>query len=230
MPSDTELKTAHEHGAAALMITPKPLAFYSALVVLLIGAMACAWLGGVPGIGGSQTTATAARPTDVNDNPTAGVIARSTRQALATLNALATQALLAAQTAAAGATQTSVAGATQTVVAGPTQTAAAAASQTAAVATAISQGPSDIPIVPGEIQIDSVDAHTLIYSTKTDWATVVSFYKSAMPKNGWTADASGSVKMTDMANLNFKKDNRTASVLITKDEKDGTTQLLITVD
>jgi len=212
------------------MTTRKPLPFFLASVVLIAGAMACAWLGSGPGIGGIQTTPTLAPPTDPNDNPTAGAIARSTRETQATLNALATQAPLATQTAVAGATQTAVAGATQTAAAGPTQTAAAAASQTAAVATAVSAGPSDVPIIQGENVIEIVDAHAVIYSTKVDWVAVVAFYKDAMPKNGWTADASESVERTNGANLFFKKDNRTAIMVINNDLLHGRTQVSITVD
>jgi hypothetical protein len=90
-------------------------------------------------------------------------------------------------------------------------------------------GPSDIPLVSGENNVLLANAQLVTYQTKTDMAAVATFYKDAMPKNGWTEDATTSVQTATTTVLSFKKDTRTAVVTISKDPTSGQTLVAIVI-
>ncbi len=197
-------------------MTRKQLPYFVAFLVLMFGAMACACLGSGTGIGGFQATANAAFTQAAAGAATAGALAgtagASGNSAVATANAAATQA---------NATAGANGGATQ-----PEATAAATAGGTGGTA---SGGPSDIPLVSGQNNVLFATDQLVTYQTKTDIAAVATFYKDAMPKNGWTADTTSSVETATAAVLTYKKDTRTASVTIGKDPSSGQTLVAIAV-
>lgn len=75
--------------------------------------------------------------------------------------------------------------------------------------------PQDIPVVDGEIFELFSTEFSLTYSTNLERASVISFYKTAMPANGWEIILMGSIEGEQGAFLRFEKDDRRASVGIT---------------
>jgi len=69
---------------------------------------------------------------------------------------------------------------------------------------------------------------TITYSSPSALADVVSFYKSEMPKAGWQASGTPT-EMEGLTMLEFTKEERTASVMITWDESSQKTSVIITV-
>jgi len=86
--------------------------------------------------------------------------------------------------------------------------------------------PDDVP-VPDDAQ-DVANAFGMItFSTASTPAEVSEFYQAQMPQNGWTE---ASVEdMGSMFMLDFTKDGRTASLMISADEDTGMTSVLITI-
>ena len=198
-------------------MTRKQLPFFLAFLVLMFGAMACACLGSGAGISGFTATANAAYTQAAGAAATAGALGNT---GLATANAAATQAIATANAAGGGNTS-----------AGPTDTPAAAQPTSAGSGgngTTASGGPSDIPVIQGGTVLVAT-AQLLSYQTKSDLASVVAFYKDAMPKNGWTADATASVETPTATVLTFKKGSQTASVTIGSDPSSGQTLVAIAV-
>jgi hypothetical protein len=79
------------------------------------------------------------------------------------------------------------------------------------------QVPEDIPVVDQTtIQNQTSVNGVLTYTTSLDFKTVLDFYTKEMPNNGWEYDQSTSVQSGNNALLNYKKDDRTASIVITE--------------
>src|SRR5713101_4740669 len=154
----------------------KQLPYFVAFLVLMFGAMACACLGSGTGIGGFQATA----------------------------NAAFTQAAAGAATAGAVSGQGNSANATASAVSGGNGGGEASATPGGAGSTA-NGGPSDIPVVSGQINVLLANDQLVTYQPKTDVAAVEAFYKDAMPKNEWTQDTSASVTTATATVLSFKK-------------------------
>jgi hypothetical protein len=77
-------------------------------------------------------------------------------------------------------------------------------------------GPAtDIPIM-ADAQDKSSFGEMLSYSSPSDFATVVDFYKTEMPNNGWQSSGEP-MEVEGLASLEFTKDSRTAQVVITYD-------------
>ena len=197
-------------------MTRKQLPFFLAFLVLMFGAMACACLGSGTGVGGFTATANAAL-TQAVGAATAGAQGSSLS---ATANAAATQAIATANAVGGGSTG---AGATNTPASAQPTSAGSGGNGTTA-----SGGPSDIPMIQGGTVLVAT-AQLVSYQTKDDLATVVAFYKDAMPKNGWTADASASVETPTATVLSFKKGGKTASVTIGNDPSSGQTLVAVAV-
>jgi hypothetical protein len=87
-------------------------------------------------------------------------------------------------------------------------------------------GPAtDIPIM-ADAQDKSSFGELLTYSSPSDFATVVDFYKAEMPNDGW--QPSGEPMETEgLASLEFTKDSRTAQVVITYDSDTQLTSVTV---
>ena len=88
--------------------------------------------------------------------------------------------------------------------------------------------PEDIPIPENaeEFQVIAMMGMITFVSPATP-AEVADFFKAEMPKNGWTE--SSAQEFDDLFMLDYSKDGKTASVMITKDEDTGKTSVLITI-
>jgi len=205
-------------------MSKKSLPFFVPLAVLLFASLACNAITGGAGPGsGVQATANAAFTQAASGAATAGAVGSS---AGATANAAATQ-LVATANAASGGNTTSSA---------PTATKEAAGEATAAATEpssggggAISGGPKDIPVVSGDNTVLLASDKVVSYESKSDFATVVQFYKDEMPKNGWTLNTATSVETANATVLAYSKDTRQAQVSITTDPSSKATVVLITL-
>lgn len=105
-----------------------------------------------------------------------------------------------------------------------------------ALATKVSQGgtpspiPTDIPL-PQQDRLEQLNgtSNMVVYFTSIKYKNIVTFYKTEMVNNEWEAVADGTVETSKTTVLNFKKDNRTASVLITLNSGDNMTGVVITI-
>jgi len=86
---------------------------------------------------------------------------------------------------------------------------------------------ADIPVMADATE-QSTYGDTITYSSPSAFADVVSFYKSEMPNAGWQASGTPT-EMEGLAMLEFTKEERTASVMITWDESSQKTRVIITV-
>jgi hypothetical protein len=82
---------------------------------------------------------------------------------------------------------------------------------------------TDIPI-PDNATDKMVFDKMITFTSPDDVSAVADFYNQGLPKLGWTAGADNSAS-SDMASLDFTKDNRTLNVTIAKGDK-GTTVIL----
>jgi hypothetical protein len=90
------------------------------------------------------------------------------------------------------------------------------------------QSAADIPILP-DAKNNSAFGDITTYTSATDFDTAVSFYKTQMAANGWTADESAGMSAPNFATLSFKKDTRTASVTVTFDTDKKETSVVISI-
>jgi len=86
---------------------------------------------------------------------------------------------------------------------------------------------ADIPVMADATE-QSTYGDTMTYSSPSAFADVVSFYKSEMPNAGWQASGTPT-EMEGLEVLEFTKEERTASVMITWDESSQKTSVIITV-
>ena len=198
-------------------MSKKTLTVFIPLVTLLIASLACNRLTG--GAASSfQATADAAYTQAASSAATAGVQGNS---AVATANAAATELVATANAATGGAS-----GSATATPASDQPTAAATASGSGGGGTIANGGPADIPVIAnGTVQVAS--ANLLSYVTDADITTVVKFYKDAMPKNGWTLNATTSIETATAATLGFTKAAHNAQVTI--GTANGKTEVAITV-
>jgi len=200
-------------------MTRKQLPFFIGFFVLLFGATACACLGSGVGLGGAQATVNAAL---TQGSSLSGTAASAGNSAAATANAQATSAIATANAAGGGSTGA----ATATTASGGSSAGATATTGTTGGGST-GGAPSDIPVIEGTNTNLVITPQSVSYETKTDLATVVSFYKTDMPKNGWTADATTTIESANATILGFKKDSRTAVVTLGKDPSTGDTVVAI---
>src|SRR5579859_2024355 len=186
-------------------MSKKALPFFVPMAVLLFASLACNAIsgGGIPS--GAQATVNAAYTQAASGAATAGAQGNS---AAATANAAATQLVATANAATGG----GGGAATATTAAGqPT----AASSGGGGGGGTVNGGPQDIPVIDASAKVQVATENVLNYSTTADIATVVKFYKDAMPKSGWTLDASLSVETANASTVAFTKDTRKAVIAIT---------------
>jgi hypothetical protein len=78
--------------------------------------------------------------------------------------------------------------------------------------------PDDIPVVDESTVSNFITTDTtIVYSTSLDFQSVVDFYKSQMPANGWAEDNSMTFEIQGTSTLGYTKDNNSAMVVIYKD-------------
>jgi len=88
--------------------------------------------------------------------------------------------------------------------------------------------PEDIPVPENAEDLQALGMMGMLtYQSASTPEELVDFYKAEMPKNGWTEV---SVDVTaGMANLEYNKEDRTATIMITPDSDTGKTAVMITV-
>lgn len=89
--------------------------------------------------------------------------------------------------------------------------------------------PEDIPLM-SDAQVEMAMEGFIIYSTASSVEDVVAFYQDQMPANGWTENTDSAYSMEGMAGLEFTKEGRTASLMITYDEESKKTNVMITTE
>ncbi|PWH16190.1 MAG: hypothetical protein DDG59_09945 [Anaerolineae bacterium] len=87
--------------------------------------------------------------------------------------------------------------------------------------------PDDIPIVQGDIQNLLTSNNTLTYQVSMPLADVVAFYKTEMPKKGWSFQPATSSELENASVLNFIKENRSASITISLNPINQKTMVVI---
>ena len=184
-------------------MSKKTLPFFVPLAVLLLASLACNAISGGGTTSGFQATANAAFTQAAAGAATAGAVGSSSE---ATANAAATQLVATANAATGGA-------------GGGQATATTAAGQPTAASSgggggAVSGGPADIPVVDAQNTVQVANDKVLNYYTSADLATVVKFYKDAMPKSGWTLNTAISVETATASVLTYTKDSRSAVITI----------------
>jgi hypothetical protein len=90
--------------------------------------------------------------------------------------------------------------------------------------------PSDIPLLPQDrLEQYNGTPGMVVFFTNMKYSKVVSFYKTEMVKNSWVPVEKGTVEASSSTVLNFSKDKRTSSVLITYNPGDSMTGVVITI-
>ena len=84
---------------------------------------------------------------------------------------------------------------------------------------------TDLPIM-ADAKDKVIMGEMVSYSSASAFADVVAFYKAEMPNNGWQPSGEPT-EMEGVAQLEFKKDNRTAQVMITYDTDTQLTSVVI---
>jgi len=77
----------------------------------------------------------------------------------------------------------------------------------------IGNGPEDIPVIPDPYGFYGSE-NRVVYMTTQGVEDAVSFYRQEMPVNGWI-ETEPSMVIPKMAYLNFEKDERKATVMMT---------------
>jgi hypothetical protein len=86
--------------------------------------------------------------------------------------------------------------------------------------------PEDIPTPADATEVSNMMGMISFKSASTP-AQVADYYRTEMPNNGWTQGSDND--MGDTIMLEYTKDNRTASVMITTDDSTNTTSVIISV-
>jgi hypothetical protein len=89
------------------------------------------------------------------------------------------------------------------------------------------EGPAtDIPIM-ADAQDKTAFGEMVSYSSASAFADIVAFYKAEMPNSGWQPSGEP-MEMEGFASLEFTKEGRTAQVMISYDEEEMRTDVIIT--
>ena len=90
--------------------------------------------------------------------------------------------------------------------------------------------PADIPVVDKSTIQNFYGSDTIVsYTTSQDFQTVVEFYKTEMPANGWETDPSMTFEVKNTATLTWNQVGRQAIVIITVNPVDNSTVVAITI-
>jgi len=91
------------------------------------------------------------------------------------------------------------------------------------------EAPADIPIVTEEKTMYFASEELVSYFTSLDFQSVLSFYKSEMPNNGWTKVDQGWVENSNSAVIYFDKSDRAVSITLSINPMDNSTIVMITI-
>jgi hypothetical protein len=137
------------------------------------------------------------------------------------------------ETAQAYATQVGESGFLETAQAYATEEGPAIAETAKAIATRLPSNsgeiPEDIPVLPGENEQLFGSNELVSYTTGMDINSVVEFYKTEMPNKGWEKGDQDSLETSNIAYLYFKKQDRSASVVISVNPLNNKTLVVITI-
>jgi hypothetical protein len=90
--------------------------------------------------------------------------------------------------------------------------------------------PEDIPVLPEDQMTDYFANRGMVsFSSSMGRQAVIDYYKGVMPVNGWTINAAGTVEAGDTAVLSYKKDVRTATIVISTAPTSTQTNVVITI-
>jgi hypothetical protein len=89
--------------------------------------------------------------------------------------------------------------------------------------------PQDIPVMDGQREMFFQSPEFVSYVISVPYPAAVEFYKNQMPINGWTKVEQDWVEEQAIANLQFEKADRRASVVLTASSGGDKTTVLITI-
>jgi len=89
-----------------------------------------------------------------------------------------------------------------------------------------SGAPEDIPLPEDATEVASLGG-LITFSSATAPGELATWYKDQMPANGWTLKSDST--MGELFMLEYTKDGRTASFMITTDSDSGATSVLVTL-
>ena len=196
---------------------------YLILLILIATSLACSISGIGKQVSSVEQTAQALR-TDVGGIITAGGSLINTAQALETQHPGVLETIKALATH--GAPMISTIQAVATDNPGLVQTAQAFVEQEIPTG----EPPTDIPIFNRD-QIGNYfgSSQYIFYISPTDYEQVLDFYKTQMPNNGWQYLESDSHEFANAAQLNYYKDNRTATINLSFNPLNNTTVVVISI-
>lgn len=85
-------------------------------------------------------------------------------------------------------------------------------------------GAEDIPVPENATEVSNLGG-LMTFKSADNVKTLAEFYKTKLPENGWRADGDPT-ELDTMAILNYTKDNRKLSVMITKEDAGGSSVLI----
>lgn len=97
------------------------------------------------------------------------------------------------------------------------------------IAGSMGEPPDDIPIIGGEKEDLITGEFAVSYSVSKSIEDVANFYKSEMPKNGWTPVEQGKLETESMVAMNYEKQGRSADVTILKNPINQQTLVFILI-
>ena len=89
--------------------------------------------------------------------------------------------------------------------------------------------PEDIPLM-ADAEVTMAMEGMVMYSTASSVEDVAAFYQAEMPANGWTEDTDAAYTMEGLAGLKFTKEGRAASLMISYDEENKKTNVMISLE
>ncbi len=89
--------------------------------------------------------------------------------------------------------------------------------------------PEDIPVIEGQKEMFYQSPVLVSYIVTVPYAQAVEFYKNQMPANGWSKVEQDWVETEMLSNLQFEKNDRKASVLLTSAPGEGKATVVITI-
>jgi len=197
--------------------------FYLVILILMVSTLACS-------ISGIRQRAQTAVQTAVSLKTEIGGVVNAGSSLIKTAQAIATNHPGVLETAKAivtqGAPVISTIQAVATYNPGLVQTAHAIIGQEIPTG----EPPTDIPIINRDQVYNFFGSSQYIfYTSPTQYPTVLDFYKTVMPNNGWQYLQNDSHEFTNAAQLNYFKDNRIATVNLSLNPLNNTTVVVINI-
>jgi hypothetical protein len=98
------------------------------------------------------------------------------------------------------------------------------------VYTSPDSAPDDIPVMDGEISAFIGSPKSVSYFINAEFQDVVDFYRQQMPLKGWQEKKSDDFLNEDVIEIEYYKQNRSATVVLTHIPFVGQTTVVITID